>query len=291
MNRKALGFIVLVLVLLLSSCGGNQSLYNFSPREDSTLITTNKLIMVEYKTNTEGKLIELNIDRLLTIEEMILMNPIIDFEYEMEGFTGDIFIKPQNSCTDISNDILVPINIEVGNTRYKYDSDDCKYKTVDNYNEFRPGYADEYFLTDTIPVARHITISIIVYNPSELISFVEIYTLPNTYEKLGVYNILINRDRDGFEYNLVNYYRDMAVFEQLYLKHQELEAAVQEVSGIATDINLMDLDSLTEINPLIDNFEAIYEEEIKAIEELQEEIGVAFETSAEEIVDEEETEE
>ena len=83
----------------------------------------------------------------------------------------------------------------------------------------------------------------------------------------------------------------MSVFEQLYLKHQEAEGAINEINGIATDINLMDLDSLTEINPLIDEFETIYEKEITAIEELQEEIGVAFSVQSEDIQEEEDTEE
>ena len=280
-------FLVLFLVVLLASCADSGPVYNFQERKDSYYISEDETIMVYYKTNNDGKMVELNVDRLLTIEQMILLNPTIDSNFELEGFTGDIFMEPSNTCTDISNDILIPINLEVGNTRYKYDDDSCKYRTVDNHNEYKPGYADEYLLTDTIPVASHVKISVIIYNPSELVNFVEIYELPNTFKKIGVNNILINRDKDGFDNDLVNYYRDMTIFEQLYLKHQEDTGTLNEISGMATEINLLDINSLMEATPLIENFDDIYEGEIVAIEELQEEIGVNFATETEEIVDEE----
>jgi hypothetical protein len=283
MKKLILLTLIGLSILTLSSCNSAASLYNFEPRQDSTLFSEDGLVMIEYETDIQGKLTSINIDRLLTIEEMVLFNPTIDTDYQIEGFTGDIFVEPSNSCTDVSNDVLVPVNIEVGNTRYKYDDDDCMYKTVDNYNEYRPGYADEYLLSDTIPVPSHIKVSIIVYNPTELVNFIEIYDLPNTYEKIGLYNILLNRDRNGFENNLINYSRDMSVLEQLYLKHQELEGATNEVLGIATDINILDLDNLDEIIPLIDNLERNYEAELQALEELQEEIGVAFETETDAI--------
>ena len=281
MKKLGLYVIIGLIILTLGSCNAGGSLENFEPRQDSTLFSEDGLIMIEYETNKDGRLVSINIDRLLTIEEMVLLNPTLDHEYEIQDFTGDIFIEPSNTCTDVSNDVLVPVNIEVGNTRYKYDDEECKYKTVDNNNQFRAGYADEYLLTDTIPVQSHVKISIIVYNPTELVNFIEIYDLPNTYDKLGLYNILINRDRNGFENNLINYSRDMTVLEQLYMKHQELEGAYNEVLGIASDINILDLDSLDEIVPLIDGLERNYEAELTALDELQDEIGVAFEQETE----------
>lgn len=281
--RRYKTFLVVVMVLVLSSCTNSGPTYNFNERKDSYLVSSDNTVMIYYKTDNDGKLVELNVDRLLTIEEMMILNPTIDVEYDLEGYTGEIFMEPDNICTDISNDVLIPINLEVGNTRYKFDNETCMYKTVDSHNEFKPGYSVEYLLTDTIPVAAHVTISIIVYNPTELINFVDIYELPNTYKKLGVHNILINRDKDGFDGDLVNYYKDISLFEQLYLKHQEKAGTVNEISGVATDINLMDLNSLTEITPLIDDFRDIYELELDAIEELQEEIGVAFEVESEEL--------
>ncbi len=271
-------FLVFTLIFLLGSCGEDASVNNFVPRQDNYLISEDKQVMIEYKTDIEGKLIELNIDRLLTIEQMILLNPTIDFEYELEGFSGDIFMSPRNECTAYSNDLLIPINLEVGNTRYKFSNSECMYKTVDNYNNFKAGYSDEYLLKDTIPVSKNVKISIIIYMPDELVKFVEIYEIPNSYERLGVYNIMLNRDKDGFRFDLVNYYRDMSIYEQIYLRHQENSGAIDEVMGVSSEINLMDLNDLSEPITLIDNFETIYDLEILAIGELQETIGVTFET-------------
>lgn len=280
--------LIFTLIFLLSSCESETSVNNFVARQDNYLISEDNQVIIEYKTDTEGKLIELNIDRLLTIEQMILLNPNIDFDYELEGFTGAIFMKPGNVCTDYSNDLLIPINLEVGNTRYKFSNSSCMYKTVDNYNNFKAGYSDEYLLKDTIPVSKNVKISIIVYRPDELVKFIEIYELPNSYERIGVYNIMINDYNDGFRFNLINYYRDMSVYEQLYLRHQENEAAVDEVMGVSTEINLMDINSLVEAVTLIDNFENIYELEIQAIEELQVLIGVNFGSDEEDTPDDEE---
>jgi hypothetical protein len=280
-------FLVFTLIFLLGSCGEDASVNNFVARQDNYLVSEDKQVIIEYKTDTEGKLIELNIDRLLTIEQMILLNPIIDFEYELEGFTGDIFMSPRNACTDYSNDLLIPINIEVGNTRYRFSNSQCTYKTVDNYNDFKPGYSDEYLLTDTIPVSKNVKISIIVYVPDELVKFVEIYEIPNSYERLGVYNIMFNQDNTGFRFDLVNYYRDMSIYEQIYIKHQENAGAVDEVMGVSSEINLMDINSLTEAITLIDDFENTYELEIQAIVELQETIGLTSETDDEDTPDDE----
>ena len=56
--------------------------------------------------------------------------------------------------------------------------------------------------------------------------------------------------------------------------------------GISTDINLMDLNSLTEVTPLIDDFEANYAIEIEAISEFEDEVGVGFEIDTESIEEE-----
>jgi len=280
--KKTTLFVTIFVILLLTSCGNTTAVNNFDARQDNTLFSADGMVIVDYKTDTEGKLIELNIDRLLTIEQMILLNPTIDFDYELEGFTGTIFVLPSDECTDYSDEILIPINIEVGNTRYKYDDTECKYKTIDNRNAFKPGFADEYFLTDTIQEDKNVVISIIVYNPAEIVPFIEIYNLPHTYENLGVYNIMINEERNGFEFEPLNYYRDMSMYEQLYIKHQENEATISEIMGMSEELNLMDLSSLMEIIPLIEHFELLYQLEIQAIDELQDEIGINFTTDDEE---------
>jgi len=274
--KKTILFVTGILVLLLTSCGGSEEVFNFDARQDNTFFSSDGRVIIDYKTDTNGKMIEINIDRLLTIEQMILLNPIIELDYAIEGFTGNIFVPVSDQCTDISNNFSTPLNIEVGNTRYKYDDEDCMYKTIDNRNEFKPGFADEYFITDTIRENKNVVISIIVYDPTQIVPFIEIYTLPHTYENLGVYNIMINANRNGFTSPPINYYHDMTIYEQLYVKNQENEATVNEVMGISEELNLMDLSSLTEIIPLIDNFENLYSFEIQAIEELQAEIGLNF---------------
>ncbi|GEM_PF-1954270 len=290
--RRLWPFVMIISVLLLAGCGEDTaSTYNFKARQDNTFFSADEKIIIDYKTDNNGKMIDINIDRLLTIEEMMLYHPNIDFNYELDGFDGDIFMLPSARCTDISNDVLVPINLEVGNTRYKYDDTDCTYKTVDNYNEFRAGFADEYQLTDTILEDKNTTISIIVYDPDEVVSFIEIYEVPHTLEQLGVYTIRINFRRDGFQSPAANYYRDTSMYEQLYLKHQANDGAVNELLGISEELNLLDLENLTETIPLIAEFDLTYELEIQAIEELQQDVGLVFDTAEEENPDDQTTEE
>ncbi|MDC0559031.1 hypothetical protein OAO42_01320 [Candidatus Izimaplasma bacterium] len=277
MMKKIRVIIILSFIVLLSACGSSATVNNFAPRKDDTYFSNDGYIKIEYKTDSDGKLIELNIDRLLTIEEMIHLSPNIDYDYELEGFTGAIFTTPRFSCTKY-NGIKIPFNIEIGNTRYKYDDTRCQYRVVDNYNEFKSGFSANftYDLDETIQESTNTKISIIVYNPLELVSFIEVIELQNSVEGLGVYSIIVNRAKNGFDTELVNYYRDMGIYEQLYLTHQENEAAMSEVKGESTDINLADITNLTESNPLVIDFEDIYEKEILAIEELQDEIGVNF---------------
>ena len=284
-------FLSLIFVFLLSSCGGDEVLNNFESRRDGTLFTTDGRVLVEYTTDKDGKLISLNIDRILTLEEMFILSPVIDYELELDDFDGDIFMLANNQCTSIRNNLLVPINIEIGNTRYKFDNTECKYKTVDSNNNFRAGFADEYFLTQRIQEDRRTTISIIVYQPEELVKFIELYQIPHTYELMGVYHLLPDITRQDLAVELVNYYNDTGIYEQLYLKHQENEATINEINGMSEELNLMDLSSLTEMIPLIEDFEELYALEIDAIEQLQEEIGINFTADEEEEdPDQEETE-
>jgi len=288
--RKYSIITLLILILTLSGCGKEGTSNNFEERKDSIFYSEGNQVVIEYETDENGKMIMINIDHLLTIEQMVLLNPNIDFNYSIEGFEGDIFVEPSNRCMDYNYSLLMPVNIEVGNTRYKFVDSECKYKTVDNNNELKLGYADEYLITDTIPESRNTEISIIVYTPGELVPFTEIYDLPNTYERLGVYNIMFNFDRDGFYGDLVNYYKDMAIYEQLYIKHQENEGTLEEISGLSADVNLMDIGSLSDIVPLIENFEDIYDAEIQAIEELQAEIGIGFAVESDDVTEDETTE-
>lgn len=271
--RKLLG-LSLFLVLLLSACGSSDSIYNFKIRKDDYFISEDGNIIVDYKTNADGKLVELTIDRLLTVEDMLFFNPLIDYDYELEGFTGDIFTDPGFLCTNY-NEIMVPINIEVGSTRFKYDRNACEYQEVDRSNIPKSGsYSRRYPIDEPIGVSSETVISIVAYDENSIEKFVDIIDLPHTVKMLGVYSIQINSDRDGFNTRTTNYFHDIGIYEQLVLKHQENETAMNEVMGFSMDINLLDFDEMAEIIPLVEDFETDYAAEIAAIDELEALIGV-----------------
>lgn len=276
--RRYLIIITTVLIFLLSACGGNEVIYNFEARRDGTLISRDKQVLIEYTTDVNGRLISLNIDHLLTIEEMFLLHPMIDPTIEIDGFDGDVFIKPRNECTRISNDVFIPVNLEIGNTRYKYDDTRCQYRTVDINNNYRAGFADEYYIFERIQEDRQTSISVILYLPDELVKFVELYTVPHTYELLGIYHLTIDDFRQDIVGGVRHYYNDTSVYEQLYLKHQENDATIAEINGISEQLNLLDLTDIMNIEPLIDDFETLYAMEIAAMEELQELIGINFQS-------------
>lgn len=277
MMKKLLLVISLSLVLLLSACKEEGSIYNFNVRKDDYFISEDKSIIVEYKTDEDGKLVNLNIDRLLTIEEMIYYNPLIDYDYALEGFSGDIFIDPGYLCTTY-NSILVPNNIEVGSIRYKYDVVDCEYQEVDRNNILKSDtYSKKYLLSDTIGVSRDTIISIVVYDENSIEKFVDIVKLPHTVKSIGVYSVGFNFELDGFSSNLTNYYKDIAIYEQLILKYQENDLAILELLGMSFDVNILDFDQFDNITPLIDDFEENYLLEKNAIDELINLIGIVIE--------------
>lgn len=283
--------LILLLIFAFRSCSNaaDEDIYNFKSRKDDYFISEDESVIINYKTNELGLMIELNIDRLLSIEDMIYFNTNIDYDYELEGFDGDIYENAGFLCTSYYN-FQVPINIEIGNTKFKYNRVDCEYQEVDRDNIYKTGsYAQSYTLEDTIPVSKSILISLVVYDESSIEKFVEIQKLPHTAELLGVYSIPINSDNDGFTSDGVYvYFKDMAVYEQIYLRYQLNETVMLEISGIPSDINLFDLDDITEITPLINNFESRYIDEITAMIELESEIGLFIdETSGE--TNEEET--
>lgn len=279
--KKILFIVSLVLMVTLSACSDDASIYNFKQRKDSVFISENGTVLIDYKTNEEGKLVKLYIDRLLSIEDMIYLNPLVDFDYVLEGFTGDIFTIAGHSCTKYNN-FEVPINIEVGSTRFKYNRIDCEYQEVDRNNIIKSGDFDRsYSLEDTIGYDQNTIVSIVVYDENSLDKFINIVDLPNSVRTIGVYSIGFNSDLDGFTSYLVNYYKEIVIYEQLFLKLQENELTISEVTGFTEDINLLDIGNLGEITPLIIDFTIIYEDEIKAIFELEGEIRIINEEEAE----------
>lgn len=284
--RKMLVTLTFIMMIVLTGCGKDEVSYNFKSRKDDYYISESKRVIIEYKTNSVGEMIELNIDRLLTIEEMVYFNTNIDFDYVLEGYAGDIYESAGFLCTKYDN-FSVPTNIEVGNTKFKYNRTDCEYQEVDRDNIYKTGsYAQVLSLKETIDVSKKILISIVVFDEDSAEKFIEIQKLPHTAELLGVYSIPINSDKDGFGTSGVYYYyKDMAIYEQLYLKNQLNETTLEVINGIPTDINLLDLNSISELKPLIANFYIIYEEESTAMIELEGIIG-NFEVSTGESDDE-----
>ena len=271
---KKLFSLSLLLIVLLSACDGGSSIYNFKVRKDDYFISDDESVLIDYKTDANGELIKLSIDRLLTIEDMLVYNPLIDYDYELDGFEGDIFTAPGFLCTNY-NDMMVPINLEVGSTRFQYNRNDCQYQEVDRNNEYKSGsYSRRYGLDETIDVSKEVIVSIVVYDEDSIEKFIDIMELPHTVKQLGVYSIQLNYDLDGFDSRTTNYYHDLGIYEQLFLKYQENETAINEVLGFSMDINLLDFDQLAEIVPLVDNFEEDYSNEIMAMDELVDLIGV-----------------
>lgn len=274
MMKKILFILTITLAILLTACNDTTSVYNYKIRKDDYFISESELVLVEYKTNEEGKLVKLNIDRLLTVEDMVYFNPQIDYDYTLPGFNGDIYIPAGYSCTSYNN-FYVPKNIEIGSTRFLYDRIDCEYQEVDRNNIVKIGaYARQYNLKETLGFNQDTIISIVVYDENSIEKFVEIMDLPNSVKTLGVYSIGFNRDLDGFTSVLVNYFKEIAIYEQLFLKLQENELAVSEVIGLTEDINILDLGSFEDVTPLIEDFVDLYEEEITAMNELEELIRI-----------------
>ncbi|MFK5883374.1 MAG: hypothetical protein QM489_03430 [Candidatus Izemoplasma sp.] len=286
--KKFIILLTLFFVVTLSGCGSDETAYNFDTRKDDYFISDDGKIIIEYKTNEDGKLVEINIDRLLEIEDIIYFDPTIDYEMTVEGFTGDIFVSPRSTCVD-HNDILVPINIEIGSTTFKFDRIDCEYQEVDRYNEIKTSsFARSYGLEDTIDVSKSTIINIVVYDEGSIEKFREVKQLKHTNELIGVYNIVFNYDRNGFVDSYSNYGYEMTIYEQLLLKTQDNEEAINDILGLSSTINLLDFDELLEAGVLIDNFEIVYELEINAVIELFSKIGVAEEVIIEDDIIEEE---
>lgn len=276
--RKYTIILLFIVMVTLSGCGANEEDTNtFLIRKEYTFITEDDSVIVDFKTDENGELVELNIDRLLRIDEMIYYNTTIDYEFELEGFSGEIYTYSGSQCTDF-DDLLVPVNIEVGNTRYLYNRTYCQYVEVDRDNEPKLGNLVRTFrLTDTIPVSKDVQVSVVVFDEESIERFVEVDELPHTMKMIGVYSIGLNYERDGFRTQVFNYNRDVRVFEQLILKNQDDETAINEANGLPTEINLLEFDLNDEYVPLIDDFAELYELEVRAIEELFLEIRVITE--------------
>jgi len=266
--------LALLIVVLLSGCNKADETANFKTRKDDYFVSEDKSVLIHYKTNEFGELVEIDIDRLLEIEEIIYFDTTIDFNMVVEGYAGDLFMQPRSTCVDY-NDILVPINIEVGSTRYKFDRTDCEYQEVNRYNEVKTGsYISKFGIEDTIDVSKSTKISIVYYDPDSFEKFIEVKSLINSRKSMGVFGIELNESREFLIDGDNNYYYDMNQFEQFLLGAQELEGAVSAILGVQDSVNIFDFDQLLEATEVIEDFEELYELEINAVQELFNDIGV-----------------
>lgn len=284
MRKLNLSIVIFVFVLLLSGCGSDGVVYNFKIRKDNYIISEDNQVIIDYKTDENGKLVEIYIDRLLTIEEMIYLNTEIEFDKVILGYENDIFTEAGFLCTQYE-DLMVPVNMEVGNTKFKYDYAACEYIEVDRDNDKKTGsLARSYKLDETITVSGDIIVSIVIFDETSIERFIEIQKIPSTMRSLGVYGISFNLDREEFSSEVINYYSDIAIFEQLMLKQQSKDLALDEINGMSENINLMDFDQFAELTPLVEEFEIRYALEIQALTELVGEISAIEEVTGEENV-------
>ena len=274
MKRYVMLAALFLVALVLTACSDDASNYNFRPRQSDYFISNDGRVIIDYKTNENGELTRINIDRLLTIEEMLAGNPTIDYEVELEGFEGDIFVEPPLSCL-LPRGIMVPVNIEVGSIRYKFRSSECLYKEVGRDNEFKnTSFAREYGVKETIRESKDTTISIVAFNPDSIELFVEVYVLPHTLETLGVFATELSPDTGNPSRDFLDYGTDIKIYEQYLIRFQDNETVIDEIYGISDDVNILTFGDFTEIQSIIPDFEEIYEVEINAVYEFEEEVGI-----------------
>lgn len=280
---KKLSLVMLfIVVILLSSCKKSEVTFNYRPRQNDSYISIDGKVLIDYKTDKNGELERITFDRLLTIEEMITKNPNIDFDIEVDGFTGEIFTVAPAACL-LPAGVQVPINIEVGSVRYKFRSTECIYKEVGRDNEFKTtSFAKEYGVKDTIQEPSDTKVSIVIYIDGSTQLFTEIYYLPHTLRTIGVYGVKLSVDSGRPLENYLDYTKNMKIYEQYLLQYQDNERVLDEIYGVPSEINLLNLDQLDKIVVLIEGFIDDYEVEITAFNELVEDIGIKEIKSTEE---------
>lgn len=273
--KKYLLMLTVILITILSGCKQDDAeVYNYRPRQNNSYVSKDERILIDYKTDENGSIERINIDKLLTIEQMIVNNPNIDYDIQIEGFSGEIFTDAPPLCL-LPSSVKVPVNIEVGSIRYKFKSSDCIYKEVGRDNEFKTtSFAKEYTVQDTIGEPTDTKVHIVAYVNNGIQLFTDVLYLPHTLKTLGVYGISMSVD-SGLPLNSsIDYINDMKIYEQFLIIHQLNETAINELYGISEDINLLDLDNF-EITPIVKlDFVDYYEDEINAMDELEKKIGL-----------------
>jgi len=271
--RKFTFLLPLLFMLVLSGCSQEEVKITFKIYRDDYFIYDDSVI-IKYITNQDGVLESIDIDRLLSLEDIFYAYNLPRYEDFEPYLDEEIFVQTTPKCSKYGS-IEVPFNISVGITRFRYNSTSCSYKEVDRNNDFRSGpFIREYKLTSTVPVSPSTAIKVLIFEPEELVPFKEIIHVNHTVKNMGLFSSMIDSSQDVKRYSY-----DIRLYEQFLLKYQNNLTAEEIIEGIPVNINLFNLDSLEEIKPLIENFNMLYEQEVNAISALYEDITVVKETT------------
>ncbi len=282
--KKLFGLILISLLVLLTSCGSEEiSVNSFKERKDNYYISEDEMILIDYKTDHLGALVSIDIDRLLYVDELFMINNNvveIDDEYMMDA----------GSKCSAYYQLEVAKNIKVGNAEFKYNRTTCEYIEVDRDNNYKSGsFVRRYPLDETIDMSLDTAIYIVHFDSESVEKFIEISRVYHTAKSVGVHYIEYNVDAFNNKTEIISnnrlYNSDIVYFEKLIIFYQSDVVALEAISGVSPNINLIDFNE-EESNPIIDNFNEIYSKEITAIEELFDDIQVI--TNEEEIVEESE---
>lgn len=258
--KKIFLLILFIIISTLTACSSDSKTIIYDKYRDESYVSSENHL-VYFKTDESGKLIDFSIDKLLTIEEIMIANPTIDNTYTY----NDVSIYTEVSTVCSSDLELVPTNIKIQNTYLKYKDDVCGYIEVDKeVNDYKVSqYAKQYLLSDVIPYTLDVEVYIVAFDEDLINKFVNVSSLAHTYKGLGIYSLVIDEDTS-------NFISDMKIYEQLVLKYQTYDLSLSAIESAVDpeDINALLNGSTSEA--VIDDFEDVYSSEIVTILEFEE---------------------
>jgi hypothetical protein len=262
--RKQYLIILLAITMMLGGCGIETDTVGFKERRENDYISESDRVLIHYKTNEIGQLVNISFDRLLTIEELLFIQSERLQSIE-QGLETDVLVDASSRCTDVFA-LEVPLNIKIGTTVLKYSTAQCGYVEVDRDNIEKSGsYIRRYDLDETIDVSTDTIISVVYFDETSVERFVVATNLYHTMKQLGIYasGYLYDEDMVKTEVIFLNTYaQDMGYLEHFILFYQDQVVAIDRINGLSSDVYAEATD------PLIENFNIVYLEEILAVNEL-----------------------
>lgn len=234
-KKKVVGFFVVsvilagIIIFANSSEGVTGGKIVYKPAIKQTYIEDNYYLSVE--TNNSGKLIRIDSDQLLTIEEAVsYVSNIFDFATELSG----------GYCSE--KVLTVPRNLKIEDEYYKFNVSTCRYEAVDSYNNFTSSVVAYKYGLDSLLKQNALSKTYIIDYNSETISFDTVARLPLGLKDLGIY--LENTE----------YVSDMAYIRNLFLTYQDYS----EVSNyLSYDFYTQYEDILTFIQTKLDGLKMV----------------------------------